>query len=71
MRPNSKDFLEFTEQQGLKLLPSQIQLAEALIDYRVLHFRGGYRSGRTTAVNAVQDYFSAEFPEYKNVGREV
>jgi len=70
--PNLADFLKYMEKNSdKKLLPHQIELAESLINYRVKHFAGGRQSGRTVVVQAVQSYFSSEYPDNAKAGKEI
>ena len=56
--PNLKEFLRQTD---LKLSKYQRELADILIKYRVKHFSGGLRSGRTTVIDAVNEYFESKY----------
>ncbi len=69
--PNIEDLENFASDKGLVLSDYQFQLAHNLINYRNRHFSGGLRSGRSTVVNLVQEYFDKDFPAYKNAGKEI
>ena len=68
-KPNLKEFLKETHSIGFS--SEQKKLAEALINYRTIHFSLGLRGGRTTVVNAVQAYFQNMYPSFKDAGREI
>ena len=68
-KPNLEEFLK--ETQDIEFSDKQKKLAEALINYRTMHFSLGWRGGRTTVVNAVQAYFQRVYPDFKDVGREI
>ena len=57
--PNLEEFLAECK---ISLTPYQKELADALINYRVKHFQGGLRMGRTTVVNAVDEYMTELYP---------
>lgn len=74
MQPNLREFLAHIAEYSpeLTLLTCyQRELAKSLIAYRVDHQAGGCRSGRTTVVNAVQDYFSVVYPSQAKAGKEI
>ena len=71
-QPNLDEFLEYLEKNnGIELSEYQKNLAGALINYRVKHFSGGLRSGRTTVVNAIQLYFQNIYPVENSMSREI
>lgn len=53
----------------VRLSNAQLELADALIDYRRKHFMMGLRAGRTTVVDLVQAYF--ENCGWPRAGKEI
>lgn len=53
----------------VRLSNAQLELADALIDYRRKHFMMGLRAGRTTVVDLVQAYFKE--CGWPKAGREI
>jgi hypothetical protein len=63
MEPNIEEFKEWLkEKDDIKLSEYQIDLAYSYIDYKKKVFSGGLRSGRTTVLGFVGDYFMEKYP---------
>jgi len=66
-KPTLDEFIKFMEENfpGVELTEYQKGLAEALIAYRIKHFEGGLRSGRTFVIDKVNSFFITEDFKYE------